>query len=248
MSLQWAYGITTVGDNSGIQNANHRFGLTLPRTVKSLQRGGFDSPSFFIDGECSDIRMTLVKDYDYTIRTPNVGVSGNWLLSLCDLYHRNKKADRFVIFQDDVIVYHHLFNYLNYIPYPERGYCNLYTYDSNIVVLQQNTGSPPSIGFFKSRITSEGIQAGKGALALMFNREAVIALLTSRHIWKRQRETNIDGGIVQAMNEQGYSEYVHYPSLVDHIGEVSTIRRGTLGRVKTFRGESFSALSLLETN
>jgi hypothetical protein len=56
----------------------------------------------------------------------------------------------------------------------------------------------------------------------------------------------IDGGIVAAMNRVGWSEYVHVPSIVQHIGHVSSIGHNRHPDSGTFKGEDFNLLSLLD--
>ena len=54
----------------------------------------------------------------------------------------------------------------------------------------------------------------------------------------------IDGGIVTAMKKSGWKEYVHNPSLVQHIGDISTLGNKPHAKSVTFLGEDFDANNL----
>lgn len=56
---------------------------------------------------------------------------------------------------------------------------------------------------------------------------------------------SIDGGIVTALAEAGWKEWVHNPSLVQHTGLVSSMRSKPHPRATSFRGEGFDAMELV---
>jgi hypothetical protein len=66
------------------------------------------------------------------------------------------------------------------------------------------------------------------------------------------RWRKVDGGVVETMNQQGFREVVHNPSLVQHTGLDSTIKLGHRGRpprtALTYPGDGFDALTLLPGN
>ncbi len=97
MSVSWAYGVTTVPS---------RVNDLLPSTLASLKRAGFDKPVLFIDGDKNHFTYSSL-DLDYTLRRPNVRTAGNWTLSMLELYIREPTADRYAIFQDDLVTYPH---------------------------------------------------------------------------------------------------------------------------------------------
>lgn len=230
MSLTWSYGVTAV---------SCRADTLLPVTLRSLAKGGFPTPHLFIDG-CTPLQAATEFghfDLSMTVRGGNpVRVAGNWVLSLYELYYRNPLADRYALFQDDLITYTGLRDYLESF-FPEKGYLNLYTMKSNVdYFAPHGPDGKPSVGWYRSN------QWGKGAVALVFDRQGVVELLSSRHLAKRpsNREgkgsgdrwyRSVDGGIVEAMNGSGnpapdngagYAEYVHYPTLVQHTGHESS--------------------------
>jgi hypothetical protein len=112
-------------------------------------------------------------------------------------------------------------------------------------------GQPP--GFHRAstlRSGPPGFQTGRGAVALVFDRGAVMTLLSSPHLVERFGDVHrghkaIDGGIVTALNHQGVFEYVHNPSLVQHTGETSTMGNRTGKLALSFPGEDRDALALL---
>ena len=242
--MRWAYGITTVPER--------RHDL-LPRTLSSLASAGFPSPRLFIDGEQShDEAASYEREFKLpiTYRTPRIRTHGNWVLSLYELYIREPNAERYALFQDDLVACKNLRSYLEKSPYPENGYCNLYTFPSN------QSLAPAQGGWFKGRLLDsgpEGWQTGRGAVALVFSREAVLVLLSSQHIVDRPLDAFrgwrcIDGGVVTAMNKAGWSEYVHDPSLVQHIGMESSMGSRPHKLAESFRGEDFDAALLLPSS
>lgn len=229
--LRWSYGVTTV--------PSRREDL-LPRTLASLRAAGFDAPRLFVDG----LETFRAGDYEdrfglpVTARWPEVRLYGNWYLALLELWIREPQADRFAIFQDDLVTYRNLRGYLDRAPYPPRGYLNLYTFPRN-----QKLCPEGHTGFYKSD------QMGKGAVGLVFDREAVLTLLSSSHMAERPLHAdrgwrNIDGGVVEAMRKVCFVEYVHNPSLVQHTGQLSTYGGMPHALAESFRGETYDALEM----
>lgn len=224
--MKWAYGITTVPE----RQYNY-----LPKTVESLKKAGFDKPTLFVDGvsgEYEDYKLTVV------YRSSKILAFGNWMLSLVELWIRNPTADRFVIFQDDIVAYRNLRQYLDNCELPDNNYWNLYTFPQNEVM-----HSGP-YGWFISN------QRGRGALALVFSKTVVLKLLTHPIIVAKPRakqnpHRSIDGIVVTTLSENlSIREYVHYPTLVQHTGDCSSIGNRQHDRPNSFLGEDYDALSL----
>lgn len=246
--MEWAYGVTTVAE---------RFHSTLPKTLASLAAAGFDRPRLFIDGAGPQLVQWYVDEFALPVspRLPRIGLAANWCLSAVELYLYQPMADRYAIFQDDVLACRNLRAYLEACPYPERGYLNLFTFLDNEQLVKHAVDGWLEGSELVSRKaqTYHGRrqQAGRGALALVFNREALTTLLSHPHLVNRpqlgiESAAKIDGGIVEAMNQAGYREYIHNPSLVSHIGCQSTKGRSWTRNAHSFPGEQFNALSLLE--
>lgn len=233
--MKWAYGVTTVPS---------RLDSHLPRTLESLAKAGFDKPRLFVDGSKNG---TLYQKFglEVTCRYPTIRTAGNWILSLYELFIREPSANRFAIFQDDLVTYRNLRAYLERCEYPKNGYWNLYTFPANQDLAKGRNG------WYESN------QLGLGAVGLVFSREAVIVLLGSKYMAERPLDASrgwrcIDGGIVEAMrkNKNGsgeWKEYVHNPSLVQHTGTGSSMRNPVQPLAKSFMGEDFDALELLQT-
>lgn len=237
--MRWAYGVTTVPE---------RAKDLLPRTLRSLAAGGFNEPWLFIDGQRDDGRT----DYPATFRWPRIKTFGNWSLSLWELLVRNPGADMFAMFQDDFVMCLGVREYLSRCQLPKNGYMNLYSFPSN------ESLAPEKPGWFEARELDSGNvfhgkkqQTGRGAVALVFSKEAVITLLTHSHFVTKPTEAaepwrRVDGCVVNAMNKAGWREYVHNPSLVQHTGKESSMGSRPHLLSKTFPGEDFDALDLLK--
>lgn len=244
--IKWAYGVTTV---------HSRAYDLLPRTVESLGNAGFETPWLFADDTANrQLYLERIGEYNQTLRYPAIRTAGNWVLSLAEIYLRDPIATYYAIFQDDLIAVKGLREYIERTVFlGEKRYYNLHTFPRDEAL--------PSFGepqWCEGPELSNGqhplnYQQGRGAVALVFPREAVITLLSSRHIWERFGDThtgwrNIDGGIVTAMNQAGWREWVHYPSLVKHTGVESTTRQDRrYARMESyhFPGEEFDATSWL---
>lgn len=244
--LRWAYGVTTVPE---------RFDDLLPRTLESLKLAGFDRPRLFVDGlgtehDGGENRYYRKFGLEVTARWPRIRTHLNWFLAFHELFGRNPDADRYAIFQDDFVTVRNLRAYLDHAPYPPKGYLNLYTMPSNqeLVPRDLTANRNPKVGFYPSN------QFGRGAVALVFDREATLALLGSAHMIGRPMDPNrghkvVDGGILESMKKVGFTEYVHHPSLVQHTGMTSTVESGrqrpASWLARSYPGEDFDALSLL---
>lgn len=246
--ILWAYGVTTVP---------RRRAVLLPQTLRSLATGGFPSPVLFVDGIDHAGALDYEQEFKLPVvnRWPVIKTFGNWILALAELYIRNPTADRYAIFQDDFVTSIGLREYLDSCQFPDgsaaaggiRGYWNLYTFDENLrlVPRDQTQNRNMRVGWFVST------QRGLGAVGLVFDREGVWDLLSEKgHITTRPAHaghrswTNIDGGIVDAMKKRGYKELVHYPSLLQHKGIVTTMRSHRHSEARTFKGETFDLRTL----
>jgi hypothetical protein len=246
--IEWAYGITTVPA---------RRNTLLPRTVESLKTAGFPTPVLFIDGATHDDATSYEREFGVPCvpRWPVIRTFGNWVLGLAELYIRNPGCSHYVMFQDDLVCSRNLRQYLERCEYPSgergrpKGYWNLYTFDFywRRAPRDQTVRREIKDGWFQSP-TGQGL----GAVGLVFNRNAVVDLLTERgHVVTRPSHPgdrswrNIDGGIVDALGKYGWREMVHNPSLVQHTGVKSVMGSQRHPDARSFRGEDFDCLSLL---
>lgn len=229
--LTWAVGVTTVPS---------RKDTTLPPTLKSLAKAGWEAPRLFVDGGGeSDWRGVT----NVTVR-PKTHALGNWWLAMQELYVRNPLADRYMMVQDDVVFCKGVRGYLDVVEWPGRGYLNLYTFRHNDLI-----GKGRAKGFFRASQRWMGL----GALALVFDKESVVEILTARHMIEKFRPKEhpewavkkIDGGVAEAMKAAGMSEWCHMPSLVQHIGNVSTLNHNNPQAI-SFEGEDYDIRELLQ--
>lgn len=235
--MLWAAGVTTV---PGRRND------LLPRTLASLRAGGFGEPRVFVDGWNAGDGSYAGLGLEVTSRWPRIGAYGNWELALRELFIRHPRADRYAIFQDDLVCVRNLRQYLERFPDP-KGYWNLYTARSN-ESLAKGTGWFPSN------------QLGKGALGLVFSKSAAVTIfchpyLAERPLAAHNADRSIDGAVVDSLSYRrphgvkDWLEWCHYPSLLQHTGEGSTTIHGTVhaGRVApSFPGEDWDAMKWLE--
>jgi hypothetical protein len=227
--MKWACGVTTV--------ASRRDDL-LPRTLKSLAIAGFDQPRLFIDGAKDSESWTTEFGLETTTRWPAVKTCGNWMLGLAELYYRNPTADRFIMFQDDVVAVQGLREYLERSEMNDESYLNLYTHEKNDWLANERKITK---GWFTSN------QLGKGALGLAFTLKVVITLLTSQHMaWRPtdpvKGQKSLDGGIVTSMTKAGIEERCHQPSLLQHTGLISSMSTLVHPLAPNFPGEKFNAM------
>lgn len=246
--LVWAYGVTTVPA---------RRDDLLPRTLASLREAGFDRPRLFVDGATHDTASSYQVQYglEVTSRYPQMGIVGNWLLALWELWVANPKAQRYALFQDDFVCVKGLREYLDRTTTLERVYWNLYTFRWNEATI---AGKPP--GWYEGALLGSGgvyhgkpQQKGLGAVALVFTTDAVQTLLADPILvgkphaaQDKTRLMAMDGGIVETMNQRGYREVVHNPSLVQHTGLKSSVGHHRQAQAASFPGEQFDARTLLQ--
>lgn len=230
----WACGLTTCAA---------RVDTLLPRTLASLAAAGFDKPIIFADG----IESLSIPGHTTVCRGKQpLKTVGNWVLGLWELLIRHPKAERFAMFQDDFVMCKGVRQYLDTVAWPERGYLNLYTFPLN-----QSVAKP---GWFEAKECANGPlyhgkmgQKGLGAVALCFTRDAVIDLLANKRVIERPLDAvwptaKLDGMIVTTMNDTGWREYCHDPSLVQHMGAQSSMGNRPHPSAISFKGEDWSVI------
>ena len=208
--IHWSYGVMSVPS---------RAETLLPRTLESLKLGGFEHPAVFVDFE-------------------HYGVYGSWMLAAWKLYLQNPFADAYIIFQDDIVVYKNLRQYLEQLKYPLMGYFNLSTWPENAELATKT-------GWFESN------QKGRSACGLLFTSEGFRLLLHRKAVVDKARDRRkpgkcVDGMIIEAMRELDWKEYCHFPSLLKHTGDnQSTTNNQNSPVADSFKGEDFDALDFL---
>ena len=208
--MEWSYGITTIAA---------REHSLFARTKSSLHCAGFQDPVVLVDEE--------LKGQTSALR--------NWQTLLVHLYLKKPNAERYAIFEDDLLACSNLKIYLSQCEYPKLGYLNLLTHDQNMCL----TGNVP--GWHKSN------QRGRGAVGLVFDNKTLTTLFRTVEFWKRPKKKNRqcpDGMVVECLREHKMKEYIHYPSLLQHEGSVSALGH-KYGKVHGFKGEDYDPMTLL---
>lgn len=255
--LLWAYGVTSVPE---------RAGDLLPATLRSLAAAGFPAPRVFLDAPDPPPPGGHPPAAPFAgARDGRLGCFLRWYTALVELFGRNPVADRYALFQDDVLAVRGLRDYLNAVTprHPKNVYWNLYTFLNNEAVARntpfggwaesapwpQRDGSPRP----PNPDGSPPLQSGCGALGLVFPRDAVIALLSDRGFVShpahdRYPRKNVDGQVVMALNAAGFREWVSNPTLLYHAGRHSTTEPGKewVSLAKSWMGENWDATSLLK--
>lgn len=226
--MKWAYGVT-----AHVSRADS----LLVRTVESLNCAGFLDPLIFMDGYCGELPSAISSSF--LLERPNIGAFGNFYLGLVELHMRYPNADRYAMFQDDLVCCRNLREYLDKTAFPAKGYLNLYTWACN---------EKPVRGFTLSD------QWGRGAVALVFSNEGLRLLLSTTSFVNHRKNVHnghkaIDKAVMEAYKSVGWREFVHNPSLVQHTGLVRSIANNNLGQLESnvFCGEDFDAMSLLRS-
>jgi hypothetical protein len=204
---KWAVGVTTAP----------RIRPTLDACLTSLTRAGWASPHLFMD---SAVRVSeSFGRLSGTLRSPAAGAWPNHYLSLVELTLREPDADAYLILQDDALLYdgENVREYLEGVLWPggERPIVSLYC---------ARPYTAKRYGWHRYRKSWVW-----GALALVFPRETAQIYLRDRllcgHGWRSRR-----GGLSQIdviagwwAWRRGIPFWFPTPSLVQHIGETSTL-------------------------
>lgn len=243
MSFRWETAVTTVPS---------RVYTTLLPTLESLANGGFDQPRLFVDGHL-DLVPRWFDQYRTHIHDQKVFAFGNWLLALHTMLIISPDCDFYAIFQDDVRSSKNVRQFVEASGFPEKkSYLNLVTYPVN----HPGVDVPVNQGYEGWHLSN---QRGKGAQALIFDREGVMALLSNEQFNRRcldlsidgrgriRGRKNIDGGVCDCLVGQlGYKEYVHSPSMMSHLNDVpSVIGNPAQPKIGSWRGEGFDAMACL---
>lgn len=232
--LKWSYGVTTVPS---------RADGFLKLTLESLTKAGFPKPRLFVDQSPPTTFWSQYGHLEISFRDPTIRPMGNWWLALWELFIREPNANRYAIFQDDILCCSNLREYLER-EFPECGYLNLITFPTNLVGVASETPE----GWFKAP------RQGRGAQGLVFDQAAVAALLMEMRVLRRLQDTirghrSLDGTVRDALYNTGVTEWVHNPSLLDHLGakgKTSMPDGKPQPTINSFLGEQYNPLTILE--
>jgi len=207
----WAVGVTTAP----------RAAATLSECVSSMQAAGWERPRLFVDGavELPEALTAFPRSH----RDPQIGAWPNYYLALAELLLRDPTADAYMLVQDD----------------------SLFCADSGMKQYLEHTfwpGRRPGIAsLFCSRAYTQpraGWSEFRGvwrwcALAFVFSRGAAQRFLADLdvvgHRWSRRRNgmADISWRVGRWAADARVPVYFPTPSLVQHIGEVSSLWPGS---------------------
>jgi glycosyltransferase involved in cell wall biosynthesis len=220
----WVVGITTAP----------RREATLERCLHSLNDCGWDCIHLFIDGivEVPELFQSLPR----TVRQPAAGAWRNFYLSLAELLRRTPEADAIMMVQDDALWPAHapVREYLSQIFWPEHG-----RYIVSPYCCADYTADGPGWHRFSDVWRY-------GAVAIIFSRPAAEEFLADPVVIARCRSER-QAGIDDVIGEWAYRTQIEIfsptPSLVQHIGDVSTLwptaRAVGLRRASRFLGDEY---------
>ncbi|HUY36903.1 MAG TPA: hypothetical protein VMV69_29560 [Pirellulales bacterium] len=209
---RWAVGVTTAP----------RARPTLDESLDSLHKAGWGRPRLF--AEPCTVLPECRRDLPVSRRDGKLGAFSNWYLGLTELFLREPLADAYLMCQDDAIFAVGARDYLeqNLWPGTEVGVVSIYT--------PSHWSKAPGVlaesrGFHHVRHGWESW----GALAYVFPNRSLRALLVDplfvnhRHHGAAEGQRNIDSVVGAWCESAGLAYYIHMPSLVQHIGDTSTI-------------------------
>jgi GT2 family glycosyltransferase len=153
----------------------------------------------------------------------------------------NPHADRFALFQDDLVACKGLRQYLDQCEWPqEKAYLNLLTFRENHELIHDKP-----VGWHKSD------QLGKAAVGLVFDQAGMKSILPSPHMvqWIRNPKDGhrlVDRAVSQSLKKLEFKEYIHNPSLLQHTGVRSSMGSDRHPQSSCFLGEDYDATKLLD--
>lgn len=226
--ISWIYGVTTV--------SQRRHDL-LPKTLESLKNAGFPEPILFVDGgnheDYADLGLECV------VRKSPVGSYANWAMAMTDLWFRSPTAQRYALFEDDILLCKNVRQYIDQVQMKEDTFLNLFEHP----VLHDEQRNN---GFFHP----ENEQRCLGALSLVFGNVTMRRLLGDPEFFDRaiHKRNGQDGVVARCTKRLKIREMVHHPSLVQHAGKESIIGSNRWPYEETlslsFVSSQFDALSL----
>lgn len=206
----WSVGVTTAPRQSP----------TLERCLASLSHAGWQTPRVFVDGELTV--PTAWSHLPRTNREPQIGAWPNYYLALAELLMRDPAADAYLVVQDDALFCSDpcTREYLEQVFWPgeSAGIASLFC---------SRADTQPVAGWYQYPGAWSWC-----ALAFVFSRAAAQRFLADLDV-VRHRESRRKNGLAHiswcigqwAVRSQ-VPVYFPTPSLVQHIGEVSTLWSG----------------------
>jgi hypothetical protein len=209
--IAWAVGVTTAP----------RDRPTLDECLASLARAGWSNPRLFVDADAPVPGRAAA--LPRTTRHDRAGAWPNYLLALHELVLREPRADAFMLVQDDC-AFHDDESLRDYLerhvlwPEPGPGVVSLYC---------ASAYTRPEAGWHALEQPW-----GWGALAFVFPNAVARAILLDAGVFEHRRTgrshglAHIDVVIGSWAARRGVPIWFPCPSLVQHVGEVSSLWSG----------------------
>ncbi|MBW3598910.1 MAG: hypothetical protein KY475_16760, partial [Planctomycetes bacterium] len=208
---------------------------TLEWCLDSLIRAGWSEPHVFIDGS---VRLPEAHDrLSVTWREQRVGAWPNFYLALSELVLSNPRADAYFMVQDDAVFYdaENLRSFLEGVLWPGEKPSLTSLYCSQAYNLTEPGWRPLERNWVW------------GALAFIFPPDLAREFLNDPWVFRRRWEAprnglaGIDVAVGQWFASRGLPVWLPNPSLVQHVGNASSIwrdaRNATLRRADWFAGD-----------
>ena len=230
--MKWSLGVTTAP----------RITPTLSKCLKSLHTAGWSDGRIF--AEPGSTLENVVEGYAVTQRDQVLGVWPNWFLALNELFQRDPQADAYMLVQDDAVFCNNVRWLLEKLPWDmERiGVVSPYC---------PADYSQPNTGLHVVNANWTLI----GALTYIFPSSAIQCLLSHGPAVSYRKEDptgglkHIDSVVGRWCESTGRQALYFSPSLVQHVGEDSTIDKSEKAdgsrHANQFVGEDFDARELL---
>jgi hypothetical protein len=192
---------------------------TLEVSIQSLSDAGWTEPIVFAEPKVKCPRV--VPSTRWVQRTTRLGAFSNWYLALTELVLRTPEADFYLICEDDVVYSAKLRKFLEKHYWPDH---------TGTISLFRSSG--------ESGLCEGGFQEVSspldrlGALAYVFPNESARILISDygvlRHRFSGPNSGLMDTDVVVSdwCNASGRQFIQHVPSLVQHIGDTSTLYPG----------------------
>ncbi len=186
---------------------------TIQKCIRSLELAGWDSGLVFSEPN-QTIKST--SNWPVTYRASKIGIFGNFILGLYELFIRNIEADAFLIVQDDMVASLDLRQKLEswFWTTTEPHIISLFSPDA--------VDTEPGLGWSSSNFYRGGPNA------LVLSHETVQALLTSMihfryYAYAKTEESTFDDlGIFHWAKMHNFETLYCKPSLMHHIAAYST--------------------------
>lgn len=203
--LKWSVGVTTCPRRLS----------TIDACLDSLNAAGWRDVRLFMDDEVE--LAPRHADLPRSVRIPRLGAWPNYYASLTEMVMRDPQADVYMLVQDDTLFYGHS---------GLRDYLERFVADCDLVSLFcPRDYSRREPGWY---VLEEAWFWG--ALAFVFSRPVAQTFLTDQRVMSHRWHSDYGGGVkgidvvIGSWAERvGADVYYPSPSLVQHIGEVSTM-------------------------